>query len=170
MKTTTLLCVWCMSMCIMLFTSCQEKRTEKPVISDSPLKDSAIVADHESNNTEMRAYDTLPTYTDSTYSAYQKLQGTWISEKDKYYSLTFNENSFIENSGNKSDTSTYKLFQHCPHSASIAADVTGTFVGFQSEQTGEPSCLFEIVSVTQKTLSIMYVDNSRVVVLNRAGK
>ncbi|HSY62152.1 MAG TPA: hypothetical protein VK796_09765 [Cytophaga sp.] len=124
--------------------------------------------DHESKSEISNSkHDIFPTYTKETYADYVKLQGKWIEEKDANYSFEFNKNKFIEKSGEAINESEYILLQNCDNSANINEEESFTFVGFQMEDSNETHCIFEIISLSEKTLSIMYVENGHILVFNK---
>ncbi|MGN6646495.1 MAG: hypothetical protein ACTHJT_08190 [Cytophaga sp.] len=108
-----------------------------------------------------------PSQTNTTFPEYAKLQGKWISEADKNYSLEFEQNMFVEKSGSQRDFSEYVLLNQCGTSENTAATMAGVYIGFKIGDTDETYCQYEIMDVTDKTLSLVVVENGKALMFHK---
>ena len=108
-----------------------------------------------------------PSQANTSFPEYAKLQGKWISEEDKNYSFEFEQNMFVEKSGSQRDFSEYLLLNHCGTAENTAVATAGVYIGFKIVNTDETYCQYEILNVTEKTLSVMVVENGKTLVFRK---
>ncbi len=130
---------------------------------------SACNAMHETKTDSIDNGQMIPqaSQANASFPEYAKLQGKWISEEDKNYSFEFEQNMFVERAGSKSDFSEYLLLRDCNNSKNMPAATTGVYIGFQIGSANETYCQYEIMSITDTTLSVMVVKDGKMLTLHK---
>jgi hypothetical protein len=124
-----------------IFLSCNSESQEKDI-----------------NNTKSVLSEPIGLSSKDFTKEYSQLEGNWQSNEDKNYFIKIKGRILSEiSNGKQLSNAEFKLYDKCMFSYEVPKDEERIYIGYYIDEEKEDKCFFEIIGLSDKNLTLMYL-------------